>query len=142
MKGKGEVEMRKLCLMLFIDGLVACSGEHALDNPIKTCKTVTTVLAGDKGVIWQGEKQMEQKGVQLQVTLDFILVGQAPGEVSQAVCVFGQSSQDMDVRNTLGEYANTPTSMMINGMPIPTNDLVQAVNRATANTANSILQGR
>ncbi len=46
----------------------------------------------------------------------------------------------MDYRNAMGEYANTPTSMMINGMPIPSNDLVQAVNRATADTANAIGQ--
>jgi hypothetical protein len=132
--------MRKLGLISLFGILAGCSGGHALDSPINTCKAVTVALAGNKGVLWQGEKQMEQKGVQLQVSLDFALVGQAPGEVSQAVCIYGLSSQDMDVRNTLGEYANTPTSMMINGMPIPTNDLVQAVNRATVDTANSIMQ--
>lgn len=132
--------MRKLVIATILGIMAGCSGGHNLDSPIKTCKAVTAVLAGDKGVVWHGEQQAEQKGVQLQVTLDFSLVGQPQGEVSQAVCIYGLSSQDMDYRNAMGEYANTPTQMMINGMPIPSNDLVQAVNRATADTANAMGQ--
>ena len=93
--------------------IAGCTGGHALDNPIKTCKAVTVVLAGDRAVVWHAEKQTEQPGVQLQVTLDFSLVGQAQGEVSQAVCNYGLSSQDMDYRNAMGEYANTPTTMPV-----------------------------
>lgn len=132
--------MRNLAAISVFGVLMGCSGGHALDDPMKTCKAVTVALAGEKGVVWQGEKQMEQKGVQLQVSLDFSLVGQAPGEVSQAVCIYGLSSQDMDVRNAFGEYANTPTSMLINGMPVPSNDLVQAVNRATVDVAKQVIK--
>lgn len=132
--------MHKLLLGVGLLLLGACSGGHSLDNPIKTCKAVTATLAGGKGIIWHAEKQTEQKGVQLQVTLDFALVGQPAGELSQSVCVYGLSSQDMDYRNAMGEYANTPTSMMINGMPIPTNDLVQAVNRATVESVQEIIR--
>lgn len=132
--------MRKLVIATILGIMAGCSGGHNLDSPIKTCKAVTAVLAGDKGVVWHGEQQTEQKGVQLQVTLDFSLVGQPQGEVSQAVCIYGLSSQDMDYRNAMGEYANTPTQMMINGQPIPSNDLVQAVNRATADAANAMGQ--
>jgi hypothetical protein len=132
--------MRKWLAISMMGVLTACSGGHNLDSPLKTCKAVTAVLAGNKAVVWQGEQQTEQKGVQLQVTLDFSLEGQPQGEVSQAVCIYGLSSQDMDYRNAMGEYANTPTQMMVNGMPIPSNDLVQAVNRATADTAQAIGQ--
>lgn len=132
--------MRKLVVLTSVFMLASCSGGHGLDSPIKTCKAVTSVLAGDKSVVWHGEKQTEQTGVQLQVTLDFALVGQADGEISQAVCIYGLSSPDMDYRNAMGEYANTPTAMMINGMSIPDSDLVQAVNRATADTAQGIGQ--
>ncbi|HRJ52482.1 MAG TPA: hypothetical protein PLE99_06930 [Candidatus Thiothrix moscowensis] len=129
-----------VAISLTVGLLSACSGGHNLDNPIKTCKAITTVLAGDKSVVWHAEKQTEQQGSQLQVTLDFSLVGEPQGEVSQAVCIYAQSSQDMDYRNAMGEYANTPTSMLINGMPIPANDLVQAVNRATADTVHQVIQ--
>lgn len=132
--------MRKLLAVTVAGILAGCSGGHNLDSPIKTCKAVTAVLAGDKAVIWQGEQQTEQKGVHLQVTLDFSLAGQPPGEVSKAVCIYGLSSQDMDYRNAMGEYANTPSQMLVNGQPIPSNDLVQAVNRATADTAKAIGQ--
>ena len=130
--------MRQL-MVLSLLAIAGCTGGHALDNPIKTCKAVTVVLAGDRAVVWHAEKQTEQPGVQRQVTLDFSLVGQAQGEVSQAVCNYGLSSQDMDYRNAMGEYANTPTTMLINGMPILSRDLVQAVNRATAETAVQVL---
>lgn len=132
--------MRKLLTTVIAVALTACSGGHDLDSPIKTCKAVTAALAGGKGVVWHGEQQTEQKGVQLQVTLDFALEDQPAGEVSQSVCIYGLSSEDMDYRNAMGEYANTPTQMMINGMPIPENDLVQAVNRATADTAQKLGQ--
>ena len=78
--------------------------------------------------------------MQLQVTVDFALQDQAANQVSQAVCVYGLSSQDMDYRNAMGEYANTPTSMSINGRAIPSNDLVQAVNRVTADVINAVSQ--
>ena len=120
--------------------LSACGNQHALSSPITTCKAVTQVLAGNKTVLWYGEHQTEQKGVQLQVTVDFALQGQAANQVSQAVCVYGLSSQDMDYRNAMGEYANTPTSMSINGRAIPSNDLVQAVNRVTADVLNAVSQ--
>jgi hypothetical protein len=132
--------MHKLLAIVVLLLLTGCSGGHALDNPVKTCKAVTIALASDSGVVWHGEKQTEQKGVQLQVALDFTLVGQPAGDVSQSVCIYGLSSQDMDYRNTMGEYANTPTSMMINGMPVPENDLVQAVNKATADAARGLIQ--
>lgn len=132
--------MRRLAIVAIAGVITGCSGGHNLDSPIKTCKAVTAVLAGGKGVVWQGEQQTEQKGVQLQVTLDFSLAGQPPGEVSQAVCIYGLSSPEMDYRNAMGEYANTPTAMMINGLPIPSSDLVQAVNRAAADTAQGIGQ--
>lgn len=119
--------------------IAGCTGGHALDNPIKTCKAVTVVLAGERAVIWHAEKQTEQPGVQLQVTLDFSLAGQAPDQVSQVVCNYGLSSDNMDYRNTMGEYANTPTSLFINGMPVLSNDLVQAINRATADTAAQVI---
>lgn len=132
--------MRKLVAVTIASILTGCSGGHNLDSPIKTCKAVTAVLAGDKSVVWHGEQQTEQKGVQLQVMLDFSLADQPQGQVSQAVCIYGLSSQDMDYRNAMGEYANTPNQMLINGQAIPSNDLVQAVNRATANTAQEIGQ--
>lgn len=132
--------MRRLVIVTIVGVLAGCSGGHGLDSPLKTCKAVTVALAGNKAVVWQAEQQSEQKGVQWQVTLDFILEGQPATDVSQAVCIYGLSSPDMDYRNTMGEYANTPTSMMINGMPIPPSDLVQAVNRATADTAQGIGQ--
>lgn len=132
--------MRKF-ISIAVLGLVAgCNGGHALDSPIKTCKAVTQVLAGDKPAIWHGEQQTEEKGVQLQVTLDFALTGQAEGQISKAICIYDLSSQDMDYRNAMGEYANTPTRMLVNGQAIPSNDLVQAVNRATADTANALGQ--
>ncbi|MEN9501818.1 MAG: hypothetical protein RI964_1103 [Pseudomonadota bacterium] len=120
--------------------LSACGNQHALSSPITTCKAVTQVLAGNKTVLWHGERQTEQKGEQLQVTLDFSLADQPPNAVSQAVCVYGLSSQDMDYRNAMGEYANTPTRMLINGRAIPSNDLVQAVNRVTADVINAVSQ--
>lgn len=132
--------MRKLAIILVTGMLVACSGGHNLDNPVKTCKAVTVALSGDKGIVWHAEKQTEQKGVQMQVILDFSLVGQEQGAVSQAVCTYGLSSQDMDYRNTFGEYANTPTGMTINGTPVPGNNLMQAVNRATVNTAKEVAE--
>ncbi|WMP17548.1 hypothetical protein [Thiothrix lacustris] len=132
--------MRRLVMVTIVGMLAGCSGGHGLDSPLKTCKAVTAALAGNKAVVWKEEQQTEQKGVQLQVTLEFILEGQPDTDVSQAVCVYGLSSTDMDYRNTMGEYTNTPTSMMINGMPIPASDLVQAVNRATADTAQGIGQ--
>ena len=132
--------MRKFAIMLSAGMMFGCSGGHDLDNPVKTCKAVTVALAGDKGVVWHSERQTEQAGEQMQVTLDFSLVGQTQGEVSQAVCIYGLSSHDMDYRNTYGEYTNTPTGMMINGMPIPENDLFQAVNRATVDAADKVLQ--
>lgn len=132
--------MRKVLSVAVISVLVGCSGGHNLDSPLKTCKAVTNALAGGKGVVWQAEQQSEQQGVQLQVTLEFTLEGQAANETSQAVCIYGLSSPDMDYRNAMGEYANTPTSMMINGMPIPSSDLMQAVNRATADTAAAMGQ--
>lgn len=120
--------------------LGACSGGHSLENPVETCKSVTLAMAGDKGIIWHGEQQTERQGVQLQVTLDFVLVGQTDNKVSRSVCIYGLSSQDMDYRNAVGEYANTPTSMMINGMPIPANDLAQAVNKATMGAFKELIQ--
>lgn len=132
--------MRKLAIFLLAGMLGACSGSHNLGDPVKTCKAVTVALAGGKGIVWHSDKQNEQKGEQMQVTLDFSLVGQTQGEVSQAVCIYGLSSQDMDYRNTFGEYANTPTAMLINGVPVPANDLVQAVNRATVDTAKEVAQ--
>ena len=120
--------------------LSACGNEHAFSSPITTCKAVTQVLAANKTVVWYGERQTEQKGVQLQVTVDFALQDQAANQVSQAVCVYGLSSQDMDYRNAMGEYANTPTRMLINGRAIPSNDLVQAVNRVTADVINAVSQ--
>lgn len=132
--------MRKWMIVAITGILSACTGGHNLDSPLKTCKAVTVALAGDKGVVWHSEQQTEQKGVQLQVTLEFALEGQPGNEASQAVCIYGLSSPDMDYRNAMGEYANTPTEMMINGMAIPTGDLVQAVNRATADTAKAMGQ--
>lgn len=132
--------MHKFAIMLLISILAGCSGGHDLANPIKTCKAVTTALAGNRGIIWHSEKQSEQKGEQMQVTLEFSLVGQAQGDVSQAVCVYGLSSHDMDYRNTFGEYTNTPTGMTINGAAVPENDLFQAVNRATVDAANKVMQ--
>ena len=132
--------MHKFANMLLAGILVGCSGGHDLDNPVKTCRSVAMALAGDKGIIWHSEKQTEQAGEHRQVTLEFSLVGQAQGEVSQAVCIYGLSSHDMDYRNTFGEYTNTPTGMMINGVPVPETDLFQAVNRATVDTANKVIQ--
>ncbi len=132
--------MRRLVIVSLVSVLAGCSGGHGLDSPLKTCKAVTVALAGDKTVVWQSEQQTEQKGIQLQVTLNFNLADQHGDEVSQAVCIYGLSSPDMDYRNTMGEYANTPTTMMINGATIPANDLVQAVNRATADTAQGMGQ--
>lgn len=130
--------MQKWLMLAVSTGLFAgCSG-HNLDSPLKTCKTVTAVLAGNKAVIWHGEKQTEQSGVQLQVTLDFRLEDQPESQLSQAVCIYGLSSQDMDYRNAMGEYANVPTKLLINGQPIPERDLVQAINRATADTAKTL----
>ncbi|UJS22931.1 hypothetical protein [Thiothrix winogradskyi] len=131
--------MRKWMVVAITGILSACTGGHNLDSPLKTCKAVTVALAGDKGVVWHSEQQTEQKGVQLQITLEFALEGQG-NEVSQAVCIYGLSSPDTDYRNAMGEYANTPTQMMINGMAIPAGDLVQAINRATADTAKDIGQ--
>ncbi|OQX04800.1 MAG: hypothetical protein BWK73_35225 [Thiothrix lacustris] len=132
--------MRKWIIVVITGILSACTGEHNLDSPLKTCKAVTVALAGDKQVVWHSEQQTEQTGVQLQVTLEFALEGQPGNEVSQAVCIYGLSSPDTDYRNAMGEYANTPTEMIINGMAIPASDLVQAINRATADTAKAIGQ--
>jgi len=132
--------MRKWIIVAVTGILSACTGGHNLDSPLKTCKAVTVALAGDKGVVWHREQQTEQTGVQLQVTLEFALEGQPGNAVSQAVCIYGLSSPDMDYRNAMGEYANTPTEMMINGMAIPASDLVQAINLATADTAKAIGQ--
>lgn len=131
--------MRRL-LGLTLGILAGCSGGHPLDDPIKTCKAVTLALTGDS--VWHSEIQTEQKGVQLQVTLDFTVAGAAPGEMSQAVCIYGLSSQDMDYRNAMGEYANTPTSMVINGMPVPRDALMQAIDRATLDAASQLLDGK
>ena len=135
--------MRKIfqlgCLMGISGLLVACGNDHAFSSPLTTCKAVTQVLAANKRVIFQGEQQTEQKGEQLQVALSFYLEGQSPNQLSQAICIYGLSSQDMDYRNAMGEYANTPTKMLINGSPIPARDIVQAVNRITADGINAIL---
>lgn len=132
--------MQKWLILAVLTGLFAgCSG-HNLDSPIKTCKTVTAVLAGNKAVIWHGEQQTEQSGVQLQVTLDFRLEDQPETQLSQAVCIYGLSSENMDYRISMGEYSNVPTKLLINGQPIPDMDLVQAINRATVDTAKAIGQ--
>ncbi|MFN3786745.1 MAG: hypothetical protein ACK4RS_07885, partial [Thiothrix sp.] len=123
--------MQKWLIFTAVAGVfTGCSG-HNLDSPLKTCRTVTAVLAGNKAVIWHGERQTEQTGVQLQVILDFRLEDQPETQLSQAVCVYGLSSQDMDYRNAMGEYVNVPTKLFINGRPIPDQDLMQAINRAT-----------
>lgn len=132
--------MRKWILVVMTVIVTACTGGHHLDSPLKTCKAVTVALAGGKGVVWHHEQQTEQQGVQLQVTLEFALEGQAADAVSQAVCIYGLSSGDPDYRNAMGEYTNVPTQMLINGMAIPASDLMQAINRATADTAKIIGQ--
>lgn len=132
--------MRKFVSITLLGLLAGCGGGHSLDSPVNTCKSVTQALAGNQAVVWHGEQQSEQKGSHLQVTLDFALGGQAAGEVSQAVCIYGLSSQDMDYRNAMGEYTNTPTRMLINGRAIPEMDLVQAVNLATGRAANEVGQ--
>jgi len=133
--------MKKTAWVLIFAILAGCSGANGLDSPVKTCKAVTQALVGQGQVVWQTEQQTEQKGVQLQVTLEFTLAGQPAGETSQAVCIYRQNGQDQDYRSAMGEYVNTPSQIMVNGMPIPENDLVQAVNLATANAAKAVLNG-
>lgn len=131
--------MRNGVVLLTIAGLAACSG-HNLDTPIKTCKAVMGTLAAGKELVWHGERQEEQKDVQLVVTLEFRFADQPADQVSQAVCIYGLSSPDLDYRLAMGEYSNVPTKMLVNGKPIPDWDLVQAINRATVDTAKAIGQ--
>ncbi len=49
--------MHRLAIVVIVGVMAGCSGGHNLDSPIKTCKAVTAVLAGDKGVVWHGEQQ-------------------------------------------------------------------------------------
>ena len=127
--------MRYVIGLLGLLTLSGC-GSHALDTPVKTCKAVLQVLAGNRAIEFQRDFQTEEKAEQLDVILDFVLQGE--NMTSQAICTYGLSSQDMDNRNAMGEYANTPTRMTINGKLIASRDLVQAVNRATAETVGLI----
>ena len=134
---KGWPLIRNSLLLLML-GMMAGCGNHGLSTAMHSCKTIIESLAGNQIPVWQGEQQTEQKGVQWQITLDFTLQGQPPAAVSQAICIYGLSSQDMDYRNTMGEYANTPQRILINGSPIPERDLMQAINLATATTAKAV----
>lgn len=128
---------RSIIISVCLGVLTACDG-HNLDSAINTCKSVTEALAGDMVIVWQGERETEQAGEEKRVTLDFSLQGHEQAPISQAVCVYGLSSEDMDYRTAFGEYENAPSRMLVNGRPIPQGDLIQAVNLATANAAKAI----
>lgn len=130
---------RLITIAVVLGSLTAC-GQHGLDSPISTCKSVTTALAGGQELVWHKELQTEKSGEEIRVTLEVSLAGQAQTGVAQVVCIYGPNSDDMDYNNAFGDYANTPTTLLINGQPVPQGDLMQAVNLATVNTAKAISQ--
>lgn len=128
---------RIIMSVVVLGTLTACGG-HGLDSPLSTCKSVTHALAGGHDLVWHKESQTEKSGEEIRVTLELSLAGQEQAGVSQVVCIYGPNSDDMDYNSMFGEYANTPSTMLINGQPVPTSDLMQAVNLATLNTAKAI----
>jgi hypothetical protein len=131
--------MRQLILCTSLCVLSACSGDN-LDNPVKTCKSVTAVLLGSSipATVQDAQKQTDGKQV---VTLNFKL-SDAKKKV-KVICSYKPAlvGEDSEVE-LFGQYERVPSSVIINGQSVPKRTLFDAINQATLSAGTELLKGR
>lgn len=129
--------MRQLILCTSLCVLSACSGDN-LDNPVKTCKSVTAVLL-DSPIPVTTQDTQQQTDEQQVVTLNFQL-SDAKKDIT-VVCRYKPAliSDDSGVE-LFGKFERVPSSVIINGQSTPKRTLFDAINQATLNAGGEVLK--
>lgn len=127
--------MHKILLLSGLCLLTACSGDN-LDTPIKTCKSVTSVLIGEKIPATTEETQQQTDETQT-VTLSFQLSDEKKN--IKAVCTYKTATVGEDSEVELfGKFERVPSKVTINGQVIPQRTLFDAINQAMLNAGSQV----
>jgi hypothetical protein len=127
--------MRQLILLSSLCVLSACSGDN-LDTPIKTCKSVTSVLLGTQipASVQETQQQTDEKQI---VSLNFKLSDEKR-EIN-VHCTYKPAAVGEDSGVELfGTFERTPSIVTINGQSVPRRTLFNAVNQATLNAGRQV----
>lgn len=127
--------MRKILLLSGLCLLTACSGDN-LDTPIKTCKSVTSVLLGTQIPATVQETQQQTDEIQT-VILNFQLSDEKKN--IKAVCTYKTAAVGEDSEVELfGKFERVPSKVTINGQVVPQRTLFDAINQATVNAGSQV----
>ncbi len=107
----------RLSLLLVTATIVtACSQSE--DPYGDTCKSIATALTGGKNVAWENPDRVVDGG---ELRIDLF------SPQTTASCFFKPSDKDYDDYDHIqGEYEPSPYKMIVNGAPVPTNELLKA----------------
>jgi hypothetical protein len=127
--------MRQIILLSGLCLLTACSGDN-LDTPIKTCKSVASVLLGSQIPATVQEAQQQTDAAQT-VILSFQLSDQKKDIM--VICGYSPAPVGQEADEGLfGKFERVPSSMQINGQAVPRQALFDAVNQATVNAGRQV----
>jgi len=127
--------MHKILLLSGLCLLTACSGDN-LDTPIKTCKSVASVLLGTQIPATIQEAQQETSESQT-VILSFELSDEK--KKTTAICNYKIAPTGGDSGVELfGKFERVPSRMTINGQVVPQRTLFDAINQATVNAGRQV----
>lgn len=129
--------MRQFILLSGLCLLSACSGDN-LDSPIKTCKSVTSVLLGTQipTTVQESQQQANEKQI---VNLKFQLSDQK--RQMDVNCTYNPATVGEDSEVELfGKFERTPSLVTINGQSVPRRALFNAINQATVNAGQEVVK--
>ena len=127
--------MRQVLLLSGLCFLSACS-ENNLDTPIKTCKSVASVVLGYQLPATTQEAQQQSDTKQI-VKISF--QGSDEKQVVNVSCTYklalvGENSEV----ELFGKFERVPSIMMINDQAVPQRTLFDAINQATINAGRQV----
>jgi hypothetical protein len=129
--------MRQIILLSGLCLLTACSGDN-LDTPIKTCKSVASILLGSHIPATVQEAQ-QQTDVAQTVILSFQLPNQ--NKDTMVICNYSLAPVGQETDEGLfGKFERVPSAMQINGQTIPRQALFDAINQATVNAGRQVVK--
>ncbi|MCK5918858.1 MAG: hypothetical protein KAG34_10545 [Cocleimonas sp.] len=127
--------MRKILLLSGLCLLAACSGDN-LDTPIKTCKSISSVLLGSDIPATVQETQQQTDETQT-VTLNFQLSDEKKN--IKTICTYKTAATGEESGVELfGKFERVPSKMTINGQAVPQRALFDAINKATLNAGRQV----
>ncbi|HIO92269.1 MAG TPA: hypothetical protein EYG68_05410 [Leucothrix mucor] len=127
--------MHKIILLSGLCLLTACSGDN-LDTPIKTCKSVASVLLAAQIPATAQETQQQTSEAQV-VVLNFRLSDEQKDVTVNCIYEPAAMGEDSNV-DLFGEFERVPSKMTINGQVVPRRALFDAVNQATLNAGKQV----